>query len=163
MPRSRLASKTLPVAAVLGAAVAVLVASPTFASGGPGGGGGGGSPPPCAPLATSVKLVNRDGNGNTGLEVRATIQNCTSAGQTLQLTVSVPDSSTVPFDFSTGGATLQPGRSLTMGASPIGSTPTQLHFGQTYDVVATLTETGATPKTLSTISTQVTMPSGIVA
>src|SRR6266850_3461299 len=149
MPRSRLASKTLPVAAVLGAAVAVLVASPTFASGGPGGGGGGGSPPPCAPLATSVKLVNRDGNGNTGLEVRATIQNCTSAGQTLQLTVSVPDSSTVPFDFSTGGATLQPGRSLTMGASPIGSTPTQLHFGQTYDVVATLTETGATPKTLS--------------
>jgi hypothetical protein len=50
-----------------------------------------------------------------------------------------------------------------MGASPIGSTPTQLHFGQTYDVVATLRETGATPKTLATISTPVTMPPGVVA
>jgi hypothetical protein len=109
-----------------------------------------------------VKLVKRDGNGNTGIEVRATIQNCTSAGQSLQLTVSVPGSSTVPFKFSTGGATLAPGQSLTMGASPIGSTPTQLHFSQTYNVVATLKQTGSTPKTLSTISTPVTMPPGVV-
>jgi hypothetical protein len=158
MPRLRLASKTLSLVAVLGAAAAVLAASPTSAFGG----GGGGTPPPCAPLATTVKVVNRDGSGQSGIEVRATIQNCTSAGQTLQLTVSVPGSSTVPFKFSTGGATLQPGRSLTMMASPIGSTPNQLHYSQTYNVVATLTQTGATPKTLSSISTPVTMPPGLV-
>jgi hypothetical protein len=110
-----------------------------------------------------VRLGHSDGTGNSGLNVEATIRNCSSVGQSYQLNVSVPGSATVPFNFSTGGATLQPGRSLTMFASPIGSTPLQLHYGQTYEVVATLTETGPTPQTLSTISTPVTMPPGVVA
>jgi hypothetical protein len=49
-----------------------------------------------------------------------------------------------------------------MSAAPIRSTPLQLHYGQTYDLVGTLTETGPTPQVLSTISTPVTMPPGVV-
>jgi hypothetical protein len=142
------------------AALAVLAASPALASGGSGGGGGGQS---CAPLTTLVKLAHSDGTGNSAITVQATIRNCTTGAQPMALNVSVPTSSTVPFNFSTGSASLQPGKSLTMNASPIGSTPMQLHYGQTYNVVATLTQTGADPKTIATITTPVTMPVGVVA
>jgi hypothetical protein len=142
------------------AVVATLVAAPTaLAGGGPGGGGGG----TCAPLTTAVKLVHADGNGNTGIMVQATIRNCTTAPEPLQLTVTVPGSGTVPFKFTTGGGALQPGGSLTMFASPIGGTPSALHFGQTYSVIATLSKTGTAPATISTITTNVTMPPGVLA
>jgi hypothetical protein len=142
------------------AVAATLVAAPTaLAGGGPGGGGGGA----CAPLTTAVKLVHADGNGNTGIMVQATIRNCTTAPEPLQLTVTVPRSGTVPFKFTTGGGALQPGGSLTMFASPIGSTPSALHFGQTYSVIATLSRTGTAPATIATITTNVTMPPGVVA
>jgi hypothetical protein len=157
MSRTRLAAHAV--------ALGALLATPAaLASGGPGGGGGGGGGggKVCAPLTTLVRLGHADGNGNTGIGVQATIANCSSVFEPLRLTVSVPGSDTVPFAFSTGAAALGPGRSLTMSASPIGSTPLQLHFGQTYDVVATLTETGATPATLATISTPVTMPGGVI-
>ena len=153
MSARRPAAKNLPLIAGL-LAVAALAVSPPFAAADHGGGG-------CAPLATIVKLVHRE-SGNTGIEVRATIRNCARVPEPMQLDVSVPDSKTVPFKFSTGGAAPQPGQSLTMGASPTGSTPVQLHFSQTYNVVATLTQTGPTPITLATISTPVTMPPGLV-
>jgi hypothetical protein len=50
-----------------------------------------------------------------------------------------------------------------MNASPIGSTPLLLHYGQRYNVVASLTETAPTATTLSTITTPVTMPAGPVS
>jgi hypothetical protein len=156
MSPNRLGAATLAVIAALAAV------STAFASGGSGPGGGGTSPA-CAPLTMAVKLVHADGNGNTGINVQATIRNCTSAPQPLQLTVTVPNSGTVPFKFTTGGGALQPGGSLTMFASPIGSTPSALHFGQTYSVVGALSTTGATPAVLSKITTMVTMPSGPIA
>jgi hypothetical protein len=137
-------------------AVALIAASPAFASGGPGGGG-------CAPLTTVVKVPHADGNGNFGINVEATMRNCSTAPEPLQLNVVVPKSTTIPFKFSTGGAALQPGRSLTINASPIGSTPTELHYGQTYNVFARLTQTGPSPKTLATIVTPVTIPAHVVA
>jgi hypothetical protein len=94
--------------------------------------------------------------------VQATIRDCATVPQRMQLDVSIPGSSTVPFHFTTGGGALNPGGSLTMSSAPIGSTPLQLHYGQTYDLVGTLTETGPTPQVLSTISTPVTMPPGVV-
>jgi hypothetical protein len=162
MSRKRLAAEIVAVLGVL----AALAASPAFASGGPGGGGGsgsGGSGGGCAPLTLNVRVGHADGNGNSGIGVQATMLNCSSAPEPMQLAVTVPNSGTVPFTFSTGGAALAPGRSLTMFASPIGSTPIALHYGQTYDVVGTLSETGATPRTLSTITTPVTMPPGVVS
>ncbi len=41
--------------------------------------------------------------------------------------------------------------------------PLLLHYGQTYNVVATLTQTGAAPTVLSSITTPVTMPPGPVS
>jgi hypothetical protein len=159
MCRKRPAAAIVAVIGVL----AALAASPAFASSGPGSGGSGSGGGGCAPLTMLVKVAHADGNGNSGINVQVTIQNCSSAPQPLQLTVTVPNSATVPFKFSTGGVALAPGRSLTMFASPIGSTPIALHYGQTYDVVGTLSETGATPRTLSTITTPVTMPPGVVS
>jgi hypothetical protein len=109
-----------------------------------------------------VKLGHSDGSGNSGINVQATIRNCSTAPEPLALNVSVPNSGTVPFKFTTGAAALLPGGSLTMNASPIGSTPLALHYGQTYNVVASLTETRPTPTRLATISTPVTMPLGPV-
>lgn len=144
------------------AASAVLGAAPAaIAAGGGGGGGGGGQP--CTPLSMIVKLPHADGNGNTAINVQATIRNCAATPEPLRLDVSVPGSGTVPFKFTTGGGALQPGGSLTMFASPIGSTPSALHFGQTYTVVASLTRTGATPALLSTLTANVTMPPGPLA
>jgi hypothetical protein len=144
---------------VLAAGTLLTVAPAALASGGggPGGGGGGGV---CIPLTTKVTLPHADGNGRTAINVQATMQNCTATRAPLQLTVSVPGSATVPFKFS---APLQAGGSLTMFASPIGSTPSQLHYGQTYNVVATLTLMGVTPTVISTITTTVTMPPGPIA
>lgn len=140
------------------AGTALLAASPALASGGGGGGGGGGQS--CAPLTMLVKLAHSDGTGDSAIGVQATIRDCDSLPEAMRLAVSVPGSATVPFAFTTGPAMLSPGRSLTMNASPIGSTPLALHFGQTYDVVGTLTSgTGAT---LATVTTPVTMPPGIV-
>jgi hypothetical protein len=143
----------LAASAVLGMAPAAIAA----------GGGGGGGGQPCVPLTMAVKLPHADGNGNTGINVQATIRNCTTAPEPLRLDVSVPGSGTVPFKFTTGGGALQPGGSLTMFASPIGSTPSALHFGQTYTVVAALTKTGATPTLLSRLTAAVTMPLGPIA
>jgi hypothetical protein len=110
----------------------------------------------------AVKLAHADGNGNTGINVQATIRNCSAAPEPLRLDVTVPNSATVSFKFTTGGGALQPGGSLTMFASPIGSTPSALHFGQTYTVVGSLTKTGATPTVLSRLAATVTMPAGPV-
>jgi hypothetical protein len=153
-------SSRRPAATIIAVCAALAAAPIALASGGPGGGGGGAT---CAPLTTAVKLAHADGNGNTGINVQATIRNCSSAPEPLQLTVSVPGSGTVPFKFTTGGGALQAGGSLTMFASPIGSTPSALHFGQTYSVIATLSKTGTAPATLSTLTTSVRMPSGPIA
>jgi hypothetical protein len=144
---------------------AALAAAPTAVASGGGGisGGGGGTPQACAPLSIVVKLPHADGNGNTSINVQATIRNCSAAPEPLRLDVSVPNSGTVPFKFTTNGVAVPPGFSLTMNASPIGSTPLALHFGQAYNVVAALTETGSTPTTLSTITTPVRMPLGPLA
>ena len=111
----------------------------------------------------AVKLAHADGNGNTGMNVQVTIRNCSAAPEPVRLGVTVPNSATVPFTFTTGGGALQPGGSLTMFASPIGSTPSALHFGQTYAVVGTLTKTVATPIVLSKLTATVTMPAGPLA
>ena len=155
-------SRTRCVSVLVGVlALAALVAVPAFASGGgPGGGGGGGSA--CAPLTMIVRLGHSDGSGNSAIGVQATIRNCSNIPEAMTLNVSVPGSTTVPFSFSTSFGRLQPGQSLTMNASPIGSTPLQLHYGQTYDVVGTLSETAPTPGTLATVTTPVTMPQGVV-
>jgi hypothetical protein len=158
MSGRRVAAQSL---AVLAAVVALPMA-PALASGGPGGGGGGGVSAACAPLTMAVKVVHADGNGNSSVNVQATIRDCSSVPQPVRLDVSIPGSGTVPFRFSSGGASLAPGASLTMSASTIGSTPSQLHFGQTYSVVGTLTRTGPTSTTLATISTPVTMPPSVV-
>jgi hypothetical protein len=151
------AAQSLAVLAVL----ATLPVSPAVAAG-RGGGGGGGAPTACAPLTMSVKVAHADGNGNSGVNVQATIRDCSAVPQPMRLDVSIPGSGTVPFRFTTGGASLAPGASLTMSASPIGSTPLLLHFGQTYKIVGTLTKTGAVPTTLATVSTPVTMPPGVI-
>ncbi len=144
--------------AALTAMLVIAGTTTAYASGGGGGGGGGSA---CAPLAWKVQAVHAD-SGSTGIDVQATIRNCSATPETLALNVSVPNSATVPFKFSSGGAALPPGRSISMSASPIGSTPGQLHYGQTYSVVGTLTQTGSSPRTLSTLSATVTMPPGPV-
>jgi hypothetical protein len=106
----------------------------------------------------SVGVTHSD-SGASGIGAVATIANCSTTIAPLQLTVSVPGSGTVPAKFS---APFQVGGSLTVAASPIGSTPLLLHYGQTYNVVAKLTRTGPTPTVVSTITTPVTMPPGPV-
>jgi hypothetical protein len=158
MSRKRLGAATLALSAAMAAAPAAIAAG-----GGGGGGGSGGGGNHCMPLTMIVKLPHADGNGNTGINVQAAIRNCTTAPEALRLDVTVPGSSTVPFKFTTAGGALQPGGSLTMFASPIGSTPSALHFGQTYTVIGSLTKTGTTPIVLSRLTATVTMPSGPVA
>jgi hypothetical protein len=145
------------------ACLAVLVALSTTAvataQGGPGGGGGGGgTPAPCAPLTDTVGLARSDGTGNWAINVVATVRNCSTVGEAIALRVAVPGSATTAFSYST---LLPPGASFTRNASPIGSTPLQLHFSQTYNVVATLSQTAPVAATLATISTPVTMPATI--
>src|SRR3954471_6929723 len=120
------------------------------ASGGPGDGGGGGGTAPCTPLSDTVSLVRSDGTGNWAINVVATVRNCSAVGQAIKLKVEVPGSSTTAFSYST---LLPPGASFTRNASPIGSTPLQLHFSQTYNVVATLRQTAPVATTLATITT----------
>jgi hypothetical protein len=150
MPQQRL---------ILGFAVALaaFAATPAFASGGGGSGGGGpgGGGSTCVPLATIVGVGHAD-SGASGIAVRATVRNCGSANERFRLTVTVPGSGTVPFALD--GA-LSPNRSLTENAGPIGSTPLALHYGQTYDVVTTLSVNGVT---VANNDTAVTMPAGPV-
>jgi hypothetical protein len=146
-------------------AAAVMGATPAIASGGGGGGGGGqgrgGNA--CVPLSTIVKVAHADGSGNFGISVQATLSNCGRSLQHLQLNVTVPNSREIPFNFSTGAGALPPGVSLRMGAGLIGSTPTELQYGHTYNVVATLTETTAAPTVLSRIVTVVKIPATVAA
>ena len=151
----RRSSRVTALAVAIIAPVSIGV-GPAFASGG---GGGGGSS--CRPLTAKVQLSRSD-SGESGINVQSTITNCSHAPQSLALTVSVPNSATVPFTFNSGGATLQPGRSITLFADPIGSTPGQLKYGQTYTVTGTLIQTKPTPTTLGTFSTVLTMPPGPV-
>jgi hypothetical protein len=156
MPQQRL---ILGVAVVL----AALAAAPAFASGGGGGGGGsgsgsggsGGGGSSCVPLTAIVGVAHSD-SGASEIGSRSTVRNCGTANEWFRLTVTVPGSGTVPFAFD--GA-VSPGRSLTENAGPIGSTPLALHYGQTYDVITTLSVNGTT---VATIHTAVTMPAGPV-
>jgi hypothetical protein len=112
------------------------------------------------PLSTLVQVVHADGNGESGVNVQATVRNCGMVNEHMHLNVTIPGSSTVPFNEDLAA---NPGGSLTLSASPIGSTPLLLRFGRTYNVVATLTETDTAPATvLGTTTTTVTMPAGIV-
>ncbi len=156
-------SRNLGAALLAASVLLAAAAAPAAIAAGGGGGGGGGGGNPCVPLTMTVKLPHADGNGNTGINVQATIRNCTTAPEPLRLDVTVPGSATVPFKFTTGGGVLQPGGSLTMFASPIGSTPSALQFGQTYTVVASLTKTATTPTLLSRLTATVTMPLGPIA
>jgi|SRR3954452_1228851 hypothetical protein len=124
------------------------------AQGGPGGGGGG-TPAPCAPLTDTVGLARSDATGNWAISVVATVRNCTSVGQAIKLKVEVPGSATSAFSYST---LLPPGASFTRIASPVGSTPLQLQFGRSYNVVATLRQTAPVTTTLATVTTPVTIP-----
>src|SRR4051794_9896379 len=156
MSHRRIGAALLAASALFTAAPAAL-ASGGKAGGGGGGGGGGGSSS-CTPLVMSVGVGHSD-SGASGVAAVGTITNCSTTIAPLQLTVSVPGSGTVPAKFS---APFQAGGSLTVDASPIGSTPLLLHYGQTNNVVATLTQTGANPTVVSTITTPVTMPPGPV-
>lgn len=150
----------------IGAAVvivcAALVASPVAAASGGGGGsgsGGGGGTTTCRPLVTQVAVSHAD-SGQSGIAVGATVSDCTSLSQRIHLNVSVPGSTTVPYNTNLA---LNPGTVLTMNASPIGSTPGQLQYSKTYTVIATLTDTSTTPATvLATTTSSVTMPAGPV-
>jgi hypothetical protein len=148
MPHQRL---ILGIAAV----VAALAATPASASGGGGASSSGGGST-CAPLTSIVGVAHSD-SGASGIGNQSTVRNCGFANEWFRLTVAVPGSGTVPFVFD--GA-LSPGRTLTENAGPIGSTPLALHYGQTYDVVTTLSVDGGT---VTTIHTAVTMPAGPVA
>jgi hypothetical protein len=141
--------------ALILACLSLLVAAPiAVAKGGGGGGGGGGGS--CAPLSDTVGVARADGTGDYAISVNATVRNCSAAGESITLNVSVPGSGTQPFSYST---LLPPGASFTRIASPIGSTPLLLQLGQTYNVVATLTDSVAGP--LATITTPVTIPARI--
>jgi hypothetical protein len=148
MPRRRLRTATL----ILGAALAAAPAA--VASGGGGTSGSGGAT--CTPLATIASVGHTDFSGNWHIGVQATIHNCTSANQLYHINVSVPNSGEAPFNADLG---LPPNGSVTRMVSPGGGTPLQLQFGRTYTVVATLTQTTASPaKGLSTIDSTVKIP-----
>ena len=145
----------------MGVALGLLAAAPAaLASGGGGSGAGSGGSASCAPLTMVVGVGHAD-SGQSSVGATATVRNCTSAPQQhLQLTVNVPGTSTVPFKASLAE---NPGNSITMAASPIGSTPLLLHYGQTYQVVATLTDMSTAPAAvLSSQTFSVTMPAGPV-
>ena len=93
MSRRRLAAAVLAACTLLTVAPVALAAG----GGGPGSGGGGGV---CTPLTTKVTLPHADINGRTAINVQATMRNCDTTRAPLELTVSVPGSSTVPFKFS---------------------------------------------------------------
>jgi hypothetical protein len=143
-------------AATLAVIGALAVAPAALGSGGGGSGGSGGSGGGCAPLTMPVKVIAVQ--GHYGLEIQPTIQNCTSVPEPVALTVTVPGSTSPPFTFSSGGAVLQPGRTVTMFANPIGV----VQPGATYTVIGVLTRTGATPAVLSTIATTVTIPTKVL-
>ena len=88
--------------------------------------------------------------------MRATVQNYEITNERFRLTITAPGSGTVPFSLDGG---LSPGRALTENATPIGSTPLALHYGQTYDVVTTLSVNGVT---VANNDAAVTMPTGPV-
>jgi hypothetical protein len=138
--------------------LAAVVVVPLAGAQGGGGGGGGGGASSCSPLTDTVKLARADGNGNYAISVTATVRNCTAVGESITLGVSAPGSGTKAFSFTT---LLPPGASFTRDASPIGSTPLLLHLGQTYNVVATLTENTPVAGTPATITTPVTIPAAI--
>jgi hypothetical protein len=138
--------------------VALLAALSITAVAAAKGGPGGGTTAPCTPLTDTVSLARSDGTGNWSIGVVATVRNCSAVGEAIKLKVEVPNSGTAAFSYST---LLPPGASFTRIASPIGSTPLLLHFGQTYNVVATLRQTAPVTTTLATITTPVTMPAGI--
>lgn len=137
----------------------LLAAAPAAIASGGGGGGGGGTTP-CAPLTTLVAVGHAD-SGESGIGVTATVRDCGVAPQQrLHLNVAVPNSGTVPANRDLAEP---PGGSLTLNASPIGSTPSQLRYGQTYTVVATLTDASTSPSTvIATTTSSVTMPAGKV-
>lgn len=137
----------------------LLAAAPAAIAAGGGGGGGGGTTT-CAPLTTLVAVGHSD-SGESAVGVTATVRNCGVAPQQrLNLNVRVPNSGTVPANRDLAE---QPDGSLTFNAGPIGSTPSQLHYGQTYSVLATLTDTSTSPATvIATTTTTVTMPAGKV-
>jgi hypothetical protein len=149
MPRRRLRTATL----ILGAA---LAAAPTAVASGGGGTSGSGGGATCTPLATLATVGHTDFSGNWHIGVQATIRNCTSANQLYHVNVSVPNSGEAPFNADLG---LPPNGSVTRMVSPAGGTPLQLQFGRTYTVVATLTQTTASPaQVLSTINSTVKIP-----
>jgi hypothetical protein len=150
MRRTRLRTATL----ILGAALATAPAA--VASGGGGGGTSGGPGATCTPLATVASVGHTDFSGNWHIGLQATIHNCTSANQLYHINVSVPNSGEAPFNADLG---LPPKGSVTRMVSPAGGTPLQLQFGRTYTVVATLTQTTASPaQVLSTIDSTVKIP-----
>src|SRR5690348_9531582 len=87
----------------IGAAVAMgcaaLAGAPVaIAAGGGGGGGGGGGTSSCRPLVTQVAVVHAD-SGESGVGVGATVSDCTSSSLPhIHLNVSVPGSTTVPYN-----------------------------------------------------------------
>ena len=134
-------------------ASACVGAADAAARGGGGGGGGGGT---CTPLTTVVTVGQSDFSLNWRIGVQATVRNCTAANQLFHLNVVVPNSGDRPFDADLG---LAPGASVTRNASPSGSTPLQLRFGRSYNVVTTLSRTTSSPATvLATSSSTVTIP-----
>lgn len=139
-------------------ALGLLAATPAALASG--GGSGGSGNPPCVPLTMTVGVGHAD-SGQSSIAATATVRNCTSTPQQhLQLAVSAPNSGTVPSKINLAE---NPGNSVTVAAGPIGSTPLLLHYGQTYQLVATLSDTTTVPAVvLSRQTFSVTMPSGPV-
>ena len=157
MARRRLPAAALVLAAALAASPAAIASGGGGTGGGGGGGtGGGGGSAACVPLTTVTSPVHTDFSTNWHIGVQATIRNCSSGNQLYHLNVSVPNSGETPFNTDTG---LPPNGSVTWVASPGGSTPLQLQSGQTYTVIATLTQTNVSPaKVLSTVRSTVQIP-----
>jgi hypothetical protein len=152
MSHRRLRAATLLLAGALAAAPAAVASGGGGTSGGGTSGGGG----TCTPLATVASVGHTDASGNWHIGMQATIRNCTSANQLYHVNVSVPNSGEAPFNADLG---LPPKGSVTRIVSPSGGTPLQLQFGQTYTVVATLTQTTTSPaQVLSTINSTVRIP-----
>ena len=154
MPQKRLGAATLILAAALAAAPTAVASGGGTGGGGGGTSGGGGSA--CTPLSTVASVGHTDASGNWHIGLQATIRNCTPANQLYHINVSVPNSGEAPFNADLG---LPPNGSVTRFVSPSGGTPLQLQFGQTYTVVATLTQTTASPaQVLSKVESKVTIP-----
>lgn len=154
-------TRTAVAATAIAFVAALSFTAPALASGGPGGGGGGGGSTTCTPLTLTAHFGQIRDSREYTVNATATIKNCSSSAERLALNVSVPGSQMNPFTYSTA---LPAGASFTRNASPQGSTPLQLHYGQSYNVIGTLTETSTTPgKVLGTSSMPFTVPSGPAA